>query len=46
MVLHSTDLDEVLALADRLLVVANGVVRELPIDTPRDAVGDAMLGLA
>lgn len=45
-VLHSTDLDEVLALADRLLVVANGVVRELPIDTPRDAVGDAMLGLA
>lgn len=45
-VVHASDLDEVLAIADRLLVMSNGVVRELPIDTPRDAVGDAMLGLA
>lgn len=45
-VVHSSDLDEVLALADRLLVVVRGEVRELPRDTPRDAVGDAMLGVA
>jgi simple sugar transport system ATP-binding protein len=45
-VIHDADLDEVLALATRLLVISNGVVRELAIDTPRAAVGDAMLGLA
>src|SRR5690606_32288672 len=39
-ILHSTDLDELLSLADRLLVMNNHVVRELPFDTPRDAVGD------
>jgi ABC-type uncharacterized transport system ATPase subunit len=44
-VVHSSDLDEVLALADRLLVVTAGVVRELPVDTPREAVGDLMLGI-
>lgn len=44
--IHSSDLDEVLALADRLFVMANGALTELPIDTPRDVVGDAMLGLA
>lgn len=44
-IVHSSDLDEVLALADRRFVVARGRVRELPLDTPRDAVGDAMLAL-
>lgn len=40
-VLYSTDLDEVLSLADRVLVVANGHVSEHPND--RDEVGRAML---
>ncbi len=44
-IVHSSDLDEVLALADRVLVVARGQVRELPRDTPRDVVGDTMLAL-
>ena len=43
---HSSDLDEVLTLADRVVVVVKGRLRELPRDTPRDAVGDAMLGIA
>ena len=42
-VLYASDLDEVLPLADRVLVLANGTLRELPVD--RDAVGRAMLGL-
>jgi simple sugar transport system ATP-binding protein len=42
-VLHSSDLDEVLALATRVLVVHAGTVRECPID--RELVGRAMLGL-
>ena len=41
---YSSDLDEVLAIADRMLVVFNGVVREMPVD--RDLVGRAMLGAA
>jgi general nucleoside transport system ATP-binding protein len=44
-IIHSSDLDEVLALADRVLVVARGQVRELPRDAPREVVGDAMLAL-
>ena len=44
-IVHSSDLDEVLELADRLFVQLQGKVRELPADTPRDAVGDAMLGV-
>ena len=40
---YSTDLDEVLALADRVIVVAGGRVREVPRD--RDAIGRAMLGV-
>ena len=44
-IVHSSDLDEVLALADRLFVVARGEVRELPVTTSRDAVGDVMLAL-
>lgn len=41
-VTHSTDLDEVLALADRVLVVFAGKVREVAPD--RELVGRAMLG--
>jgi simple sugar transport system ATP-binding protein len=44
-IVHSSDLDEVLELADRLFVMANGSLTELPMDTPRDVVGDAMLGV-
>ena len=40
-VLYSSDLDEVLALADRIIVVAGGRTREVSHD--RDAVGRAML---
>ena len=43
-VVYSTDLDEVLALADRVLVVYDGQVTPLP--PQRDAVGRAMLGAA
>lgn len=42
-VIHSSDLDEVLSLATRVLVVHAGTVRECPID--RDTVGRAMLGI-
>ena len=40
---YSSDLDELLALASRVLVIFNGTVREVPID--RVAIGRAMLGL-
>jgi general nucleoside transport system ATP-binding protein len=43
-ILHSTDLDEVLAIADRVVVVYAGTVRQ--VDGDRDAVGRAMLGLS
>jgi len=43
-VVHSTDLDELLAMADRVLVVFAGVVREFPLD--QEVVGRAMLGAA
>lgn len=42
-VIYSSDLDEVLALADRMLVVHARQVREVGVD--REAVGRAMLGL-
>jgi ABC-type uncharacterized transport system ATPase subunit len=42
-VVYSSDLDEVLSLASRVLVAYAGTLRELPPD--RDAVGHAMLGL-
>jgi len=42
-VVYSSDLDEVLALASRVLVAYAGTVREVPSE--RDAVGRAMLGL-
>lgn len=40
---YSSDLDEVLALADRVLALHDGVVQEVPRD--RETVGRAMLGL-
>lgn len=43
-VVHSGDLDELLSLASRILVVFNGTVREVAGN--RDAVGNAMLGAA
>ena len=43
-VVYSSDLDEVLSLATRILVVHAGRVRECPLD--RDVVGRAMLGVA
>ena len=43
-VTYSTDLDEILGLASRILVVYSGVVREVPVDP--DIVGRAMLGAA
>ena len=43
-VLHSADLDEILALSDRVVVVAGG--RLVDVGTNRDAVGRAMLGVA
>ena len=41
-VMHSTDLDELLAIAHRMLVVYAGVVREVAVDA--EVVGRAMLG--
>jgi simple sugar transport system ATP-binding protein len=43
-VLYSSDLDEVLALADRLIVMYEGRASEVPLD--RAAAGRAMLGAA
>lgn len=42
-VLHSADLDEILTLADRIVVVAQGRLRDVGMN--RDAVGQAMLGV-
>jgi len=41
-ILYSSDLDEVLALADRMIVMRNGVASHVPIE--RDLVGRAMIG--
>ena len=43
-VIYSSDLDEVIALANRVFVLHAEIVREFPRD--RDRVGWAMLGLA
>lgn len=43
-VVHSSDVDEVLALATRVLVVFHGTVSEAGLD--RDRIGDLMLGAA
>jgi simple sugar transport system ATP-binding protein len=42
-IVYSSDIDEVLLLADRVLVVYNGRVREVPAE--RDTVGRAMVGV-
>jgi len=41
---YSSDIDEVIALAHRILVVYGGLVRECPLN--RDEVGRAMLGIS
>jgi ABC-type uncharacterized transport system ATPase subunit len=41
---HSADLDEVLYLADRVLVVTKGVIREAPPGASRAEIGAMMLG--
>jgi ABC-type uncharacterized transport system ATPase subunit len=41
---HSTDLDEVLALAERVIVVARGVISEVPPQASRATIGAMMLG--
>ncbi len=41
-VMYSSDLDEVLALAHRVIVLSNGTLSEVPND--RDLIGNAMLG--
>jgi ABC-type uncharacterized transport system ATPase subunit len=40
---HSADLDEVLYLADRVLVVTKGVIREAPPGASRAEIGAMML---
>ena len=42
-VLYSSDIDEILLLADRVLVVFSGLVRQAPLD--REAIGRLMLGI-
>jgi len=44
--IYSTDLDEVLALGQRVLVVHAGRVTEAPQAADRQVVGEMMLGLA
>jgi simple sugar transport system ATP-binding protein len=43
-ILYSTDLDEVISVADRVVVVCRGTVRSLPPGADRATVGAAMLG--
>lgn len=43
-VMYSTDLDEVLLLATRVLVMRGGQLREAPLGAKRDEVGAMMLG--
>ena len=43
-VVHSSDIDETLSLADRVLVVHDGTVREVPRE--RAVIGAAMLGVS
>ncbi len=42
---HSTDLDEVLQLADRVVVVARGIITEAALGASRSEIGAMMLGL-
>jgi simple sugar transport system ATP-binding protein len=41
---HSSDLDEVLHLADRIVVVSRGALTPVPFGTSRGEVGNLMLG--
>lgn len=41
--LHSSDLDEVITLADRVLVMSRGSLREVPSGASRSAVGEMMV---
>jgi simple sugar transport system ATP-binding protein len=43
-IVHMADLDELLALTDRIVVLTNGVLTPMPPGAPRDAIGRAMLG--
>jgi ABC-type uncharacterized transport system ATPase subunit len=43
-IVYSTDLDEVLALANRVVVVRRGVVTEAPAGADRQTIGRLMLG--
>ncbi len=43
-VVYSSDLDEVLTIASRVLVMFDGTAREVPMD--RDSIGRAMIGLS
>ena len=45
-VLYSSDLDEVVAMSDRILVLAQGTVREVDPPFDRDTVGRRMLGMS
>jgi general nucleoside transport system ATP-binding protein len=45
-IFYSSDLDEVLALSDRVLVIAHGTVRQVAAPVDRDSVGRAMLGVS
>jgi general nucleoside transport system ATP-binding protein len=45
-VFYSSDLDEVVALSDRILVIADGAVREVPAAFDRESVGRRMLGVS
>jgi ABC-type uncharacterized transport system ATPase subunit len=41
---HSSDLDEVLHLAERVVVVARGIISEAPFTASRAEIGNLMLG--
>jgi ABC-type uncharacterized transport system ATPase subunit len=41
---HSSDLDEVLHLADRIIVVSRGIISEAPLGASRAEIGAMMLG--
>jgi simple sugar transport system ATP-binding protein len=45
-VVHSSDLDEVVDLADRVFVLREGRLHAMPPDASRSDIGDAMLGVA
>jgi len=42
---YSSDLDEVMTLGDRILIVAGGVVVEAPAGADRRRIGELMLGM-